>query len=80
MDISSEDASHCHLSIQIKVPFFKEEDDLFLKYIRWDTNMRMRYDNDFIDCHSRKISLGKCVDLKIGSKDPRNGSNIVRQQ
>ena len=56
------------------------EDHLFLKYIRWDTNMRMRYDNDFIDCHSRKISLGKCVDLKIGSKDPRNGSNIVRQQ
>ena len=57
---------------------FKEEDDLFLKYIRpirWDTNMRMRYANDFIDCHSRKISLGKCVDLKIGSKDPRNGSN-----
>ena len=57
--------------------FLKKKTILFLKYIRWDTNMRMRYDNDFIDCHSSKMSLGKCGDLKIGSNDTKMEAKLL---
>ena len=69
---SSHNSSKCQKS---KIVHFRDEDHLFFKYIRWDTNIRMRYDKDFNDCHSSKVSLRKCVDLKIGPYDPRNWSS-----